>query len=126
MTLPFILLSLLCDYHHAFDHSRLLPALSASLTAWLCIRLTELWLARPPPPISATNVQSSPPRLFIPESDLQCPCCLTVPRSSPVPSCPLGHIVCTSCYNSLPSNECPTCRTEMRDNNFSIAGTTSS
>ena len=28
------------------------------------------------------------------ESSLQCPVCLLIPRTLPVPACPSGHIMC--------------------------------
>ena len=68
-------------------------------------------------------------KLSIPEENLLCPVCLTVPRSSPVRQCNKGHIVCQACYNTLKVTDdalaqknCPTCREVMRDDNFSILG----
>ena len=64
-------------------------------------------------------------KLSIPEENLLCPVCLTVPRSSPVRDCNRGHIVCQDCYDKLEVAEgavaqksCPTCREVMRDDNF--------
>ena len=39
---------------------------------------------------------------------LECPVCLSVPRTGPIPSCPVGHIICSTCRESL--DTCPTCR----------------
>ena len=41
-------------------------------------------------------------------SRLECPVCLLVPRAGPIPSCPVGHIICSTCRESL--DTCPTCR----------------
>jgi len=40
---------------------------------------------------------------------LECPVCLEVPRSRPVPVCPNGHLVCKNCKTV----SCPTCRADM-------------
>jgi len=64
------------------------------------------------------------------EEHLLCPVCLTMPRSSPVPACDRGHIVCQECYDKLKVTyddypalkKCPTCREPMREGVFSIAG----
>ena len=64
------------------------------------------------------------------EEHLLCPVCLTMPRSSPVPACDRGHIVCQECYDKLKVTyddypalkKCPTCREPMREEVFSIAG----
>ena len=44
---------------------------------------------------------------------LECPVCLTMVRSSPVPSCHNGHIVCTSCWNM--THLCPLCRVKLHE-----------
>eukprot|EP00092_Neocalanus_flemingeri_P034189 GFUD01037183.1.p1 GENE.GFUD01037183.1~~GFUD01037183.1.p1 ORF type:complete len:310 (-),score=68.71 GFUD01037183.1:243-1172(-) len=44
---------------------------------------------------------------------LECPVCLTMVRSSPVPSCYNGHIVCSSCWNM--THLCPMCRVKMHE-----------
>jgi len=43
------------------------------------------------------------------EDKVECPVCLDVPRSAPVPVCPNGHIVCQRCKRA----SCPTCRCVM-------------
>ena len=40
---------------------------------------------------------------------MECPVCLDIPRSGPVPVCPNGHVVCKTCKRDI----CPTCRTRM-------------
>jgi len=40
---------------------------------------------------------------------LECPVCMEVPRSGPVPVCPNGHFVCSRCKGET----CPTCRVAM-------------
>ena len=45
---------------------------------------------------------------------LECPVCLTIVRSSPVPSCYNGHIVCSSCWNL--THLCPLCRVNLHNN----------
>lgn len=40
---------------------------------------------------------------------LECPVCMEVPRSGPVPICPNGHFVCHRCKDDT----CPTCRVAM-------------
>jgi len=40
---------------------------------------------------------------------LECPVCMEVPRSGPVPVCPNGHFVCCRCKDET----CPTCRVAM-------------
>jgi len=40
---------------------------------------------------------------------VECPVCLDVPRTFPIPVCPNGHVVCTKCVKK----ECPTCRVKM-------------
>ena len=56
------------------------------------------------------------------EDEFTCPVCLMLPRSSPVPQCPAGHIVCGTCFAELDPVICPTCRTPMRNDTFSIVG----
>ena len=48
-------------------------------------------------------------------SHLECPVCLLVPREGPIPSCPVGHIICKTCRESL--DTCPTCRRPLSDEN---------
>jgi len=65
--------------------------------------------------------------LSILESDLSCPMCLTVPRMTPIPCCPKGHILCLPCHTSLREQRhkqdqtCPTCRTPLEDNTSALA-----
>eukprot|EP00092_Neocalanus_flemingeri_P022888 GFUD01024815.1.p1 GENE.GFUD01024815.1~~GFUD01024815.1.p1 ORF type:complete len:292 (-),score=46.52 GFUD01024815.1:37-912(-) len=40
---------------------------------------------------------------------IECPVCLDVPRSHPIPVCPNGHVVCKECK----TDSCPTCRVAM-------------
>jgi len=66
-------------------------------------------------------------KVSIPEEDLICPVCLTIPRSIPVRACKQGHIVCNKCYGKLRVTDdnlklCPTCRKEIADDTFSIVG----
>eukprot|EP00092_Neocalanus_flemingeri_P108421 GFUD01139242.1.p1 GENE.GFUD01139242.1~~GFUD01139242.1.p1 ORF type:complete len:449 (+),score=135.71 GFUD01139242.1:126-1472(+) len=48
---------------------------------------------------------------------VECPVCLEVPTSGPVPVCPNGHFVCSKCKDShCPTRRvkhCPTCRVKM-------------
>ena len=53
--------------------------------------------------------------------DLECPVCLDVPTSGPLPECPNGHFVCTDC--KVDGMECPSCRTPM-DNGQSLISRT--
>ena len=48
-------------------------------------------------------------------SRLECPVCLSVPRTGPIPSCPVGHIICSTCRESL--DTCPTCRRPLSAEN---------
>eukprot|EP00092_Neocalanus_flemingeri_P034271 GFUD01037268.1.p1 GENE.GFUD01037268.1~~GFUD01037268.1.p1 ORF type:complete len:356 (+),score=79.05 GFUD01037268.1:51-1118(+) len=43
------------------------------------------------------------------QDKLECPVCLEVPISGPVPVCPNGHFVCSKCKDFY----CPTCRSKM-------------
>ena len=45
------------------------------------------------------------------EKLLECPICLNVPKDLPIPACPVGHIICKNCRDSVTS--CPTCRREL-------------
>jgi len=40
---------------------------------------------------------------------IECPVCMEVPRSGPIPVCPNGHFVCSKCK----ADSCPTCRAVM-------------
>ena len=44
---------------------------------------------------------------------LECPVCLTIVRTSPVPSCHNGHIMCSSCWNL--THLCPLCRVKLHE-----------
>jgi len=50
---------------------------------------------------------------------LECPVCLDIPRSGPVPVCPNGHLVCKECKREA----CPTCRAVMRTGRSLLAVT---
>ena len=52
---------------------------------------------------------------------MECPVCLTIPRSLPIPCCPAGHILCRSCRARV--LHCPTCRRQLEDNTSSLAAT---
>jgi hypothetical protein len=39
---------------------------------------------------------------------LECPICMSVPRSGPITQCKNGHVVCSSCLKQL--ERCPSCR----------------
>jgi len=40
---------------------------------------------------------------------IECPVCFEVPRSGPLPVCPNGHLVCSTCKRG----KCPSCRANM-------------
>eukprot|EP00092_Neocalanus_flemingeri_P006404 GFUD01006894.1.p1 GENE.GFUD01006894.1~~GFUD01006894.1.p1 ORF type:complete len:377 (-),score=80.58 GFUD01006894.1:15-1145(-) len=42
---------------------------------------------------------------------IECPVCLEIPQTFPVPVCPNGHLVCNECKGDA----CPTCRVGMGD-----------
>ena len=44
---------------------------------------------------------------------LECPVCLTIVRTAPVPTCHSGHIVCPSCWNL--THLCPLCRVKLHE-----------
>lgn len=50
---------------------------------------------------------------------IECPVCMEIPRSGPVPVCPNGHFVCPLCK----MESCPTCRSNMGSNMSLLAGT---
>jgi len=50
---------------------------------------------------------------------IECPVCMEMPRSGPVPVCPNGHFVCKTCK----ADSCPTCRTAMGDGKSLLATT---
>eukprot|EP00092_Neocalanus_flemingeri_P021868 GFUD01023723.1.p1 GENE.GFUD01023723.1~~GFUD01023723.1.p1 ORF type:complete len:306 (-),score=53.87 GFUD01023723.1:86-1003(-) len=50
---------------------------------------------------------------------IECPVCLYIPRSGPVPVCPKGHLVCKKCKK----DSCPTCRTAMGSGMSLLAAT---
>ena len=50
---------------------------------------------------------------------LECPVCMSIPRSGPVPVCPNGHFVCSKCK----TDSCPTCRTVMGAGKSLLAST---
>jgi len=45
---------------------------------------------------------------------LECPACLTVPRSGPIYQCNRGHVVCNNCRKNILI--CPQCRETLRHN----------
>jgi len=51
------------------------------------------------------------------QSQIECPVCLSMPRDDrPVPCCPQGHFVCSTCRDELIRQgklDCPTCRVPM-------------
>ena len=51
---------------------------------------------------------------------VECPVCLDVPRRSPVPVCPNGHVVCQKCKKT---DFCPTCRINIGLGKSLIAAT---
>jgi len=50
---------------------------------------------------------------------IECPVCMEVPRTGPVPVCPNGHFVCQKCR----TDTCPTCRVFMGMGKSLLAGT---
>ena len=53
-----------------------------------------------------------------------CPVCLLVPRSDSVPSCPNGHVTCSSCLQMMRGEgrtDCPTCRVNMGEGKSILA-----
>jgi len=48
---------------------------------------------------------------------IECPVCMEIPRSGPVPVCPNGHFVCKKCKTL----NCPTCRTRIGDGKSYLA-----
>ena len=54
------------------------------------------------------------------ETELLCPVCLSIPRDTPVHSCPAGHIVCATCKGRMDNNKCPSCRQHLNNNTNSV------
>lgn len=52
-------------------------------------------------------------------SKVECPVCFELPESAPIPICPNGHVVCTTCVALTPI--CPTCRVRMGKGTSTIA-----
>jgi len=52
------------------------------------------------------------------ELSLECPVCFMIPRESPIPCCPAGHIICVSCRTHV--TLCPTCRRGYSSNTSSV------
>ena len=48
---------------------------------------------------------------------IECPVCMEVPRSGPVPVCSNGHFVCKKCKTGF----CPTCRVAMENGKSLLA-----
>ena len=47
------------------------------------------------------------------KAKMECPVCLNIPKEGPVPCCPRGHLVCTTCFEKIKEGQrrdCPTCR----------------
>lgn len=44
------------------------------------------------------------------EGFLECPVCISVPRSGPIIECPNGHLICGTCAEGIPERKCPICR----------------
>ena len=59
--------------------------------------------------LSKTKMMKEKKLVQLVSDKLECPVCLEVPRSGPVPICPNGHVVCKTCKTV----SCPTCRTAM-------------
>jgi len=53
------------------------------------------------------------------ETVVECPVCYSIPRDLPIPCCPAGHIMCTTCRGRV--LHCPTCRRQLEDNTSSLA-----
>eukprot|EP00090_Calanus_glacialis_P042559 TRINITY_DN7546_c0_g1_i1.p1 TRINITY_DN7546_c0_g1~~TRINITY_DN7546_c0_g1_i1.p1 ORF type:complete len:317 (-),score=57.20 TRINITY_DN7546_c0_g1_i1:141-1091(-) len=53
------------------------------------------------------------------ETVVECPVCYNIPRDLPIPCCPAGHIMCTTCRGRV--LHCPTCRRQLEDNTSSLA-----
>ena len=50
------------------------------------------------------------------KAKMECPVCLNIPKEGPVPCCPRGHLVCTTCFEKIHRGhrrDCPTCREPM-------------
>ena len=52
-------------------------------------------------------------------SNIECPVCMEVPTSGPVPECPNGHIICRKCKRT----NCPYCRFRIGDGKSLLAVT---
>eukprot|EP00092_Neocalanus_flemingeri_P028599 GFUD01031056.1.p1 GENE.GFUD01031056.1~~GFUD01031056.1.p1 ORF type:complete len:367 (+),score=70.16 GFUD01031056.1:48-1148(+) len=50
---------------------------------------------------------------------IECPVCMEIPQTGPVPVCPNGHFVCNECK----ADACPTCRVGMADGKSLLAVT---
>lgn len=53
------------------------------------------------------------------KSKVECPVCYEVPKRTPIPVCPNGHIVCQSCKQET----CPMCREPMEEARSLVAAT---
>jgi len=53
------------------------------------------------------------------KENLECPVCMDIPRSGPMPVCPNGHFVCKNCK----TGSCPTCRVDMGNGKSLLAMT---
>jgi len=51
--------------------------------------------------------------------NIECPVCMEVPSSGPVPECPNGHIICAKCKRT----DCPSCRIRLGDGKSLLAVT---
>ena len=53
-----------------------------------------------------------------------CPVCLLVPKTGSVPTCPNGHVTCSTCLHLMRSEgrtDCPTCRVNMGEGKSILA-----
>jgi len=53
------------------------------------------------------------------KDNVECPVCLEIPWTGPVPVCPNGHLVCRECKRAT----CPTCRVQMGNGQSLLAVT---
>ena len=56
---------------------------------------------------SCSNVTEELKKLLLNELDIECPCCMEIPKGV-VLQCMKGHSICIDCRKKL--NKCPSCR----------------